>query len=357
MGNWKSTLIGPERPIIEALKIIDASTLQIALVVDEKMRLLGVVTDGDIRRALLKGIALDQNVSVIMNRNFSKAAPGSSREDILASMKSKSLRHIPIVDSSGRVVDLKIMFEMMHLQVKENWVVIMAGGSGTRLQPLTNDTPKPLLKVGDKPLLETIIENFVEFGLRNIFISVNYKAQMVEKLIGNGSRWGAQISYIHEEKIMGTAGALGLLPSRPEHPLIVMNGDVLTKVNFQHLLDFHHEHRAKATMCVREYHFQVPYGVVKMNEQRLMNIDEKPVHPFFVNAGIYVLDPEVLSLIPSEHSSDMTSIFEEMINRGHETVVFPIREYWLDIGKMEDFHRANGEYDEYFKDSGACPAK
>jgi len=358
MKDWRKTLVSPSTPIFEAIQIIDEGALQIALVIEDDLRLVGIVTDGDVRRGLLKGVAPDQPVRLIMKTNFTTVGTNASHDEILALMKSRDLRHIPVLDDSGRVKDLKILFDLLKASDQDNWVIIMAGGLGTRLQPLTNDMPKPLLKVGKKPLLETIIENFVELGFRKFYISVNYMAHMVEKSIGNGSRWNAEIHYIKEEQVMGTAGALGLLPTRPSKPLIVMNGDVLTKVNFRHLLDFHREHRATATMCVREYHFQVPYGVVTMNEQRLMNIDEKPVHPFFVNAGIYVLEPEVISLVPSGRSCDMTTVFERMIQQGHEVVAFPIREYWLDIGKIEDFHRANGEYDEYFKASReTCPAK
>ncbi len=226
----------------------------------------------------------------------------------------------------------------------------MAGGTGSRLQPLTDDCPKPLLMVGNKPLLETIVENFVEFGIRKIFVSVNYKADMIETFLGNGSRWSIDIYYLREKERMGTVGALGLLPERPAHPLIVMNGDVLTKANFQYLLDFHQSHRAKATMCVRDYHFQVPYGVVKTDQHRLIGIDEKPVQQFFVNAGIYVLEPEILDLIPYDAYLDMPDLFEELFKQGRETIVFPIHEYWMDIGKIDDLERARGEYAKNFTD-------
>ncbi len=282
MKNWKSTFITSDRPIIEAMEIIDSSSMQVALVVDYQMRLVGVVTDGDIRRALLKGMALSESVDAIMNRNFSVAGINSSRDEIIALMKRRDLRQIPIVDDSGCIVDLKVLFEMVQLNERENWVVIMAGGLGTRLQPLTNDTPKSMLTVGNKPLLETIIGSFVEYGFSKFFISVNYRADIIEKSIGNGCRWGVEVCYLREDRKMGTAGALGLLPERPKEALIIMNGDVLTKINFQHLIDFHRTHKAAATMCVGEYHFQIPFGVARVNEHRLTKIDEKPFQHFFV---------------------------------------------------------------------------
>ena len=349
MKDWRKTLITLSAPILEAVKIIDASALQIALVVDGHSRLLGVVTDGDIRRALLKGLSLDRSVELIMNKDFTAVGVDSDRDKILELMKQKDLRQIPVVDDRGRVVDLKLLTEMIQLPERQNWVVLMAGGMGTRLQPLTDDCPKPLLKVGDKPLLGTIIEKFIEFGFRKFFVSVNYKAEMIEAFLGDGSQWGIEVFYLRENKHMGTAGALGLLPTRPSCPLIVMNGDVLTSVNMQHLLDFHLANKARATMCVTDYRFQFPYGVIQADHHRLTGIEEKPIHRFFVNAGIYVLEPEALEFVPKNSFFDMPNLFEKLIARGDETVVFPIREYWMDIGRMGDFERANGEYMEVFK--------
>lgn len=224
----------------------------------------------------------------------------------------------------------------------------MAGGLGRRLQPLTNECPKPLLKVGGKPILEIILENFVEQGFNRFHIAVNYKAEMIESYFGNGSRWGIDLSYLREHERMGTAGALSLLPGGLTQPLIVMNGDLLTRINFRQLLSFHAEHHAQATMCVRDYDFQIPYGVVKIEKHRLTGIEEKPVHHCFVSAGIYVLQPDVISLIPRNTFFDMPDLFAEMIRQQKETAVFPIREYWLDIGRMDDFERAVGEYERHF---------
>ncbi|MGQ9826160.1 MAG: nucleotidyltransferase family protein, partial [Desulfotomaculales bacterium] len=238
--------------------------------------------------------------------------------------------------------------DLINPKKRNNVVVIMAGGLGSRLRPLTDECPKPLLKVGGKPLLETILENFLEYGLYNFYFSVNYRAEMIREYFGDGSRWGANIEYINEEKRLGTAGALSLLPEKPKNTVLVMNGDLLTKINFEHLLDFHADTKADATMCVKEYNFQIPYGVVKTDRHRLIEIEEKPVKTFFISAGIYAIEPAVIDLIPRNTYFDMPGLFEKLIKENREAAVFPIREYWLDIGHKEDFERANGEFSEVF---------
>lgn len=348
MKDWKNVLASPDTSIREAIRIIDQGALKIALVVDEASRLVGTVSDGDIRRGILKGCDLENPVHQIMNTSPSVAGKNDGREKILALMRQKQIYQIPLVDGDGVLVGLEVIDTILAPPQRNNWVVLMAGGLGTRLKQLTADTPKPLLKVGDKPILETILGNFIEHGFNRFFISVNFKSEMIEEYFGDGSRWGVQIDYLREDKKLGTAGALGLLPEKPSVPVFVMNGDLLTKVNFQQLLDFHIEHNSAATMCVREYDFQVPYGVVKLDQHRILSIEEKPIQRFFVNAGIYVLQPEVLDLIPSGLPLDMPSLFDKLIEIEKETAVFPVREYWLDIGRMSDFERANGEFDRVF---------
>jgi dTDP-glucose pyrophosphorylase len=346
--NWRKSLVQADTSIFDALQVIDKQALQIALVVDSAQRLLGTVTDGDVRRAILHGISLDQPVSIIMNRQPKTVRIDENRDVILSIMKRYRLKHIPILDQTGHVVSMEILDDMVKVPKRENRVALMAGGLGKRLGELTQECPKPLLKVGDKPILETIIQNFIEYGFHKFYISVNHKAEMIKQYFGDGSNWGVDICYIHETKRLGTAGSLSLLPESLEQPLVVMNGDLLTKVNFKHLLDFHTEHKSQATMCVREYKIQVPYGVVKLEQQRLVGIVEKPSQQFFVNAGVYVLEPEILKLIPSEEFFDMPSLFDKLIKKKYETVAFPIREYWLDIGRMGDFEKANGDFVEVF---------
>lgn len=349
MKSWKDVLVSAQTSLRDAAQVLDANALQIVLVVDENRKLLGTVTDGDIRRAILSGISLADSVQNVMNSNPTFARVEDSKDSILAEIKRKSLNHMPIVDQEGRVVGLDTLAKLITPKIKQNRVVLMAGGLGSRLRPLTNDCPKPMLKVGGKPLLETIIENFIEHGFHRFYISVNYMSEVVKDYFGDGSRWGVDIVYLHEDQKLGTAGALSLLPERPAEPLLVMNGDLLTKVNFCQLLDFHISHQAMGTMCVREYDFQVPYGVVKIENHRIAGIDEKPVQRFFVNAGIYVLQPDTLNMIAPNTFFDMPSLFERLIEKQAETAVFPVREYWLDIGHMADFDRANGEYTKVFE--------
>lgn len=349
MNAWKEILVLPGTSIREAIRVLDKSAKQIVLVVDGNNRLLGTVTDGDIRRGVLRGLLLDDSVQKIMNLHPTTAKVNETRANILVLMKSKSLHQIPIIDDDGCVVGIEILDELIQTLQRDNAVVLMAGGLGSRLGPLTNDCPKPLLKVGSKPILEIILENFIEYGFHKFYISVNYKAEMIEEYFGNGSQWGVNISYLRENERLGTAGALSQLPVKFLKPLVVMNADLLTKVNFQQLLNFHSEHRAKATMCIRDYDFQVPYGIAKIEKYRLIGIEEKPVHRFFVSAGIYVLEPKVLELIPSNTFFDMPNLFEELIKQNDEVVVFPIREYWLDIGRIDDLEKAKGDFTEVFK--------
>jgi dTDP-glucose pyrophosphorylase len=349
MRDWKKILVFSSTPILQAIKIIDESSLQIALVVDGQNRLEGTVTDGDIRRGIMKGISLDSPVGQVMNPSPVTARLNDGRENILAIMKMKDLRQIPVLDGEGCVTGIQFLEELIQLRKRENWVVLMAGGMGSRLRPLTDDCPKPLLTVGSKPILETIIENFIEYGFHRFYLSVNYKAEMLKDHFRDGSRWGIEIIYLHEDKPMGTAGPLGMLPDDPSQPVLVMNGDLLTKINFQQLLDFHHEHGADATMCVREYSFQIPYGVAKLEKHKLLDIVEKPVQKYFVSAGIYVLEPKTLKMLPKGSYIDMPELFKTFIAKGMDVTTFPIREYWLDIGRIEDLERAKGEYPEVFE--------
>lgn len=343
MKDFKNVLLIPETSIREAIRLIDLSDVQIVLVVDKDRRLLGTVTDGDVRRGILKGISLDDPVKKIMNSSPITRHANESRKFIISKMRAKKVRQLPVIDEDGRLVGLETYDELLAPKEKTNLVILMAGGLGERLRPLTEKCPKPMLKIGDKPILENILTNFIEYGFRRFFISVNYMADTIKSHFGNGFDWGVEIEYLHENHRLGTAGALSLIPENPSEPILVMNGDLMTKINFSQLLDFHSEQKAKATMCVREYDFQVPYGVVKLDHHTITAIEEKPVQRLFVNAGIYVLEPEVLNMIPKNIYFDMPTLFEEMISQRYETAAFPIREYWLDIGHLEDFERANME--------------
>ncbi len=350
MSDVTPSLVAPDDSLRKAIETIDTSAGKIALVVDGERRLLGTVTDGDIRRGLLSGVAMERPVSEVMNRHPRVAGPGDDKATLLERMRRERVRQLPLVDTAGRLVGLETLAELLQTGRRDNWVVLMAGGEGRRLRPLTSELPKPMLPVGPKPILETIVDSFVDAGFHRFFISVNYKAESIERHFGDGAARNVQIRYLRESHALGTAGALGLLPERPAAPLIVMNGDILTKVDFGQVLDFHRDHDAVATMCVREYGLQVPYGVVQIDGHRLTAIEEKPTIRHFVNAGIYVLEPEVLDEVEPDTPTTMPRLFERLLAKGTTCSVCPVREYWLDVGRMTDFERANAEFAGMFDD-------
>lgn len=349
MIDCKEITLGPEATIRQAMELINRSSMQIVLVADREGKLLGTVTDGDIRRGLLEGLGLDSVIEKIMHISPVVASINDSREHLRNLALLKDIKQIPLLDSHGIVVGIETFANLFQSLAKSNKVVLMVGGLGTRLRPLTEEVPKPLLKVGNRPILETIVTNFAQYGFKDFIFSVNYKSQMIEEYFGDGSRFGVTIEYVQEEQRMGTAGALSLMREKLQSDFFVMNGDLLTNVNFEHLLNFHRNNQAAATMCVRQYDFQVPYGVVELEGEQIRSIVEKPVHNFFVSAGIYVLNPETLQQIPDGQFYDMPTLFDVMIAKGERCVSFPIHEYWLDIGRMSDYQQANDEYDEIFQ--------
>lgn len=348
MNKFQKILLSPVATIRNALEIIDSGSMKIALVADTTQKLLGTLTDGDIRRAILKGMGLDDLVEAIYNRIPITCGINDSKEKILQLAIDHKLYQIPIVDGEGCIVGVAEVDELLKPTHHKNKVVLMVGGLGARLSPLTDSTPKPMLHVGNKPILETIIENFYKYGYTDIILSVSYKSHMIEEYFGNGTAFGVNIEYIHEAKRMGTCGALSLMRDSLTEPFFVMNGDLLTNVNFEHMHDYHLSHDAVATMAVREYDFQVPYGVVNVQDGKILSIEEKPTHKFFVSAGIYMLSPLAMKHIPDNEFFDMPTLFERLIKVESNAISFPIREYWLDIGKMSDYERANNEYSGVF---------
>lgn len=351
MSNVDETLVPPTATIKQVIDTIERSQAKVALVVDENRKLLGTVTDGDVRRGLLRGVQITDAVPIIMNQKPRVASMNEDVAEIIDMMRRNICRQVPVLDDDGRVVGLKTLEEALRVPDRPNWVFLLAGGRGHRLRPLTDECPKPMLPVGGRPMLQIIVESLVRQGFRRFYISVNYKREMVREHFGDGSLWDAEIRYIEEDEQMplGTAGALSLLPQIPNEPVIVMNGDILTKVAFGALLDFHTEHASVGTMCVRDYVLQVPYGVVETDDHRLSEILEKPVHRFLVNAGLYVLERAAIELVPHNHSYDMPMLFEELARRKLAATVFPIREYWLDIGRIDDFNKANDDYIREFR--------
>jgi len=346
MKNWESTLVAPATRLEKAISILDKEALRLVMVVDAGRRLLGTLTDGDVRRALIKHMDLGTPVTDVMCRSPRTATRDWTREQKLALMEQHQLLHIPVLDDAGRVVGLETLHGLLQRSRRDNPVFLMAGGFGTRLRPLTDSCPKPLLKVGDKPILELILEGFVDAGFHRFYISTHYMPEMIRAHFGDGSRWGVDIQYVHEENPLGTGGALGLLPhDEISLPVFVMNGDLLTNLNVQNLLDFHNANPAAATMCVREYEHRVPYGVIQSEGHRIRSMVEKPLYQYFINAGIYLLSPELVKSVRPNTKVDMPTLLEEQIAQGKAVNMFPVYEYWLDIGRMEDFQRAQNEMD------------
>lgn len=346
MNNWRRIVVPADMTVIDAMKIIDKAGTQFVMVMDSSDKLLGVVTDGDVRRGILNNVPLQSPVSDVMNKNPRYLASDVSRSEAVDFLQQKHLTHVPLLDKSGKVTNVISIDERVGLVGIENTAILMVGGLGSRLGELTSNCPKPMLPIGGKPVLEIIVENLKEHGFRDFIFCVNYKAEMIEAHFGDGSAMGINIRYVHETKRMGTAGALTLLPPDAKGPFLVMNGDIVTKVNFTGLMDFHKEHKACATMAVRKYDFQIPFGVVKTEEGLIKEIEEKPIHSFLVSAGIYVVEKICCKHLPQETFFDMPQFFEKMIALGESTQAFPIHEYWLDIGREDDLIRAHQEYPE-----------
>lgn len=323
----------------DAISTIDGGGVQFALVLDAKGTLLGVVTDGDVRRGLLRGVTLDDSVSEVMNSNPRLASVTDSAEVIEARMSEYSVRHMPIVDEHGVVVGVTT-FELGRNDAVTTPVVLMAGGRGQRLYPLTRDVPKPMLPIGDMPLLEIILRNLAAQGFVDVYISVNYLADVIIDYFGDGERLGLRIKYVHEDHPLGTAGALAQLQGTVAEPFIVMNSDLLTHVDLRRFIAFHRKQQAKGTMGVREHAFEIPFGVVSLDGAKVVSIEEKPLHRSLVNAGIYALDPVALSFLTPNEYCDMPSLLAMMVDDGLKLCAFPIHESWLDVGRPEDLSHA-----------------
>ena len=346
MKRLKDTLLHRDATILQAMEQLDRTALQILLVVDGDDRLLGSITDGDIRRALLEGSKLDRPVAEIMRTNPATIAVDTPRERALALMREKGIHSIPVLDHQGRVVALESENHLLWRGVESSWVVLMAGGLGMRLRPLTESLPKPMLPVNGTPILERILNRFVEQGFRRFFVSVNYRAEIIKSHFGDGSRWGVELSYLEEDQRLGTAGALSLLPTENRAPhILVMNGDILTSVDFRRFLDFHRETEADGSMCVRDYSIEVPYGVVEAEGHRYCGMTEKPAHHYYINAGIYALNSSMVDLVPRETFFDITELFEVMRSKRKRISVFPMREQWQDVGNVREYQKANGGVD------------
>jgi len=344
MKNWKQILVPQGATIQEALINIDQSGTQIVLVVDAQGRLLGTLSDGDIRRGLLKGLTLSDKVESCMCENPLTAQEHEHPEAALSLMRRRHLHHMPIINARREVIGLHVIDEYFMPQLRNNWVVLMAGGLGTRLGDLVKATPKPMLNVGDRPLLETIVSDFMDKGFYNFYFAVNYMADVIIDHFGDGSRLGANIRYLRENKRMGTAGALSMLPQMPSEPFFVANGDLLAHIDYAHMLESHMESQAEATMGVSEYEYQVPYGVIRHENGVICHIDEKPVQRELISAGVYVLSPSALAYVPHDTFFDMPELFSRVITGGGCARCYNMQGYWLDIGHRADYQKANKDY-------------
>jgi dTDP-glucose pyrophosphorylase len=343
ISNLDGLSIAPSASLRDLIAVIDANRRQIALVVDQDNSLLGVVTDGDIRRAILRGATLDETVSVVMNPHPKTTLAGEPGSTILERMADLEIRHMPVIDKAGKVVALATLDEIMHPEHSSAPIVLMAGGKGQRLYPLTKDVPKPMLPVGGKPIIGSILEKIRGQGFTDVRISVNYLADVIKQYVGDGSTFGLQVQYVHEDAPLGTAGALAALRGQISEPFIVMNSDLITHVDLRDLLSFHKQNGGEATVGVREHLIQVPFGVVEVEDTFVTALTEKPIHRSLVSAGIYALNQEVLERLSLGEYCDMPTLLGQLMESKSGVAAFPIHESWLDVGRPEDLNLARDE--------------
>ncbi len=343
---YQTCLLRQDQTLRDGLASLDKSGLEIVLVVNEERRLTGILTDGDVRRALLRGAGLEDRLGPHMQRDFTCVTQRAGRAEVLDLMQARGISQIPIVDEQQRLVGLHTLHDILGAAQRPNWAVIMAGGRGERLRPLTDTVPKPMLRIAGRPILERIILHLVGFGIRRIFISVNYMAEAIEGHFGDGRTLGCEIRYLREDKPLGTGGALSLLPERPSHPFLVLNGDLLTQFDAGRMLAFHEEGGYRATVAVHEYVHTVPYGVVEVNDGRILGLREKPAEMWHVNTGIYVLDPVLLERVPKETHFPLPALVEECLEKGERVGAIRVEEDWIDVGHHHELKRARGEGDK-----------
>ncbi|PLX72147.1 MAG: nucleotidyl transferase [Azoarcus sp.] len=341
---WRKALLVESADIQRAISCLNESTSQIVLVVSQDEELLGTLTDGDIRRGLLRGLGLESPVDSLVNHDPLVVPPQLGRDAVLQLMRANRVHQLPVVDTDRRVVGLHLLDELMAPRRRSNLMVIMAGGQGTRLRPHTENCPKPLLPVGGRPMLEHIIERAKSDGFSHFVLSVHYLGHMIEEYFGDGSRWGVSIEYLREDSPLGTAGAISLLNPRPELPFVVSNGDVLTDIHYGELLDFHCRHAASATMAVRLHEWQHPFGVVRTDGVDIVGFEEKPISRSHINAGVYVLEPAALGLLKRAEHCDMPTLFARLKDDAARTIVYPMHEPWLDVGRDDDLKRARAAH-------------
>ncbi len=337
---WRKAILPDTATIQDVISNLDKVAIRIVLVVNDTGELQGTISDGDIRRGLLRGLNLKSSIETIIHHNPLVVTDEIGREDVRRLMAANKIQQVPVVDEQHHIVGLHLWDEISTPNIRPNLMVIMAGGKGTRLLPHTENCPKPMLVVSGKPMLEHIIERAKQEGFRHFVLAINYLGHVIEEYFGNGNRLQVQIDYLREQSPLGTAGALGLLNPRPTLPFAVTNGDVMTDIHYGELLDFHTRHNAAATMSVRVHEWQHPFGVVQTNGIDIIGFEEKPVHRSHINAGVYVLEPETLDFLERDVHCDMPTLFERLQAKEKRTAAYPIHEPWLDVGRQEDLIKA-----------------
>lgn len=345
MIEFRKTFLKESSSIQEAVKVINEAPAKIALVIDNNEKLIGIVTDGDVRRGILQGYTLDESVSKIMNNDPKVATPTTPKSELSNILDSHDIDVIPILDENETI--LSLYTKEKNLFKQDTPIFLLAGGLGTRLGSLTKDCPKPMLRIGEKPILQIIIEQFKSHGYTKFYISVNYKSKVIKDYFKDGSDFGISINYVEENVPLGTAGSLKFI-EHETRPIIAMNGDVLTTVNFEELLKFHNEQNSDFTICTREYSHQIPFGVINSSNDGEITITEKPIHKHQVNAGIYVVSPKVLSYIEKGERVDMPQLLKSLPRSETKVFAFPIHEYWLDVGRVQEFEKAQTDYHRIF---------
>jgi dTDP-glucose pyrophosphorylase len=335
-------VVSDKATIRTAMQAITANAREVVLVEDGAGRIAGLITDGDIRRGLLRGLTLDSPASEVMTREFVSAAPELDRAAVLDLMKARTIRHVPVLDGKRRLVAIHFLRDLIGASPKPNVAVIMAGGQGTRLRPLTDKLPKPMVPVAGRPILERLVLHLVGHGVSRIHLAVNVMADTIERHFGDGEGFGCRIDYLRETKPLGTGGALSLLRRPVDDPVLVLNGDQITHVDVTAILASHAAGGCAATIGVGPYQVQIPFGTVADRDGRLLSIEEKPTMNFLVNRGVYVLDPSLLDEIPRDRDYPITSLFESLLEAKRPVNVFYSEDSWIDVGRPEDLHRAHG---------------
>lgn len=336
---FESVCIRETATLFQALEVLQKGGAGIALVQDDAGKLLGILTDGDVRRALLEHASLQEPVAPYVSHNMTTISPEASRAEVLDLMQALGINQVPVVDEKGFIKGLHLLHEVLGGVERPHWAVIMAGGRGVRLGDLTRNTPKPMLKVAGRPILERLILHLVGFGIRRIFLSVHYLGEVIQDHFGDGSRFGCRITYLNESQPLGTGGALSLLPEKPEHPVLVCNGDLVTQADVDSLIRFHEEDNFDMTVGVRDYSYQIPFGCADLDGKRLVSISEKPSVVHHINAGMYLIEPSVLEMVPESYFP-ITDLIQNCLDSGKRVGAWRIEDDWIDVGQRHELDRA-----------------